>query len=566
MFNHDSDDRDFYVVVDGSIQLFVEHDSEDDDNLIMLNDVKSGGTVASLFGILSILSDDDDLDVSDSVDPDVLFPNIKTSPLHSTSSTNVPLDATILETIPTELKDSSNINDQSIETKASTTRLKENDIKFPYSDLKPPPINFKEKQKRPSFHPNVTAKASQPTTLIVIPAAAFKTLSEKFPTATAGIIQVILTRFQRVTCSTMYRYLSLSHELLKIEKMLNTGEPIPIDFYDFEWDLGLAALKRRRGLSSFDFPIKSHKFDKSGVDSKDLLRVPRHEKLSTNISFTDSESPLSPRLSRNEKLSKDISLTDSESPLSPRLSRHEKLSINISQMNSESPLSPKLSRNEKLSTNISQMNSDGPLSPRLARLDKMDKNLIDSRLAYDGDEDSDSPQIPTLPTKSFIFTDDDPDLRLKQAAFELIVKFLNFNPESIKHSPSRRESLSSIASSNTPKTSLTYIHDLLNKVPITPPRKSRHRRYSIDSTTEDEISSIPPFKDIQLVSDIEIKYFPQGSVLVKEASRIDGFHLVLSGVLEALVENASGFKSNRAYEIKEGGVAGYLNVLTGFLF
>lgn len=53
--------------------------------------------------------------------------------------------------------------------------------------------------KSTRVHPDIVARALEDTTLAVIPATAFQKLAEKFPAAAAGIVLVILIRFQRVT-------------------------------------------------------------------------------------------------------------------------------------------------------------------------------------------------------------------------------------------------------------------------------------------------------------------------------------------------------------------------------
>jgi hypothetical protein len=85
-----------------------------------------------------------------------------------------------------------------------------------------------------SLHPNIVARAATDSTLAVIPAAAFRKLTEKFPNAAAHIVQVILTRFQRVTFLTLYKYLGMSKELLKIEKRVNefAGYGLPHEFFE----------------------------------------------------------------------------------------------------------------------------------------------------------------------------------------------------------------------------------------------------------------------------------------------------------------------------------------------
>ncbi|KAF8477052.1 hypothetical protein BDZ91DRAFT_787656 [Kalaharituber pfeilii] len=76
-------------------------------------------------------------------------------------------------------------------------------------------------RKAQSVHPDLIARASVDTTIAVIPATAFRRLTRIFPKATAHIVQVILTRFQRVTFLTAYSYLGLTDEVLRTERFMN---------------------------------------------------------------------------------------------------------------------------------------------------------------------------------------------------------------------------------------------------------------------------------------------------------------------------------------------------------
>lgn len=85
-----------------------------------------------------------------------------------------------------------------------------------------------------SVHPNIIARATVDTTLAVIPEEAFHKLTQKFPKAAAHIVQVIVTRFQRVTLMTSHRYLGLTKELLRLEKLVNESaslHEIPPNFF-----------------------------------------------------------------------------------------------------------------------------------------------------------------------------------------------------------------------------------------------------------------------------------------------------------------------------------------------
>lgn len=95
------------------------------------------------------------------------------------------------------------------------------------------------RRKRESAHPDIVARATVDTTIAIIPATAFRRLTRVYPRASAHIVQVILTRLQRVTLSTGHNYLGLTKEVLRTEKLMN-------DFttYDLPGFLRGSALER----------------------------------------------------------------------------------------------------------------------------------------------------------------------------------------------------------------------------------------------------------------------------------------------------------------------------------
>lgn len=97
-------------------------------------------------------------------------------------------------------------------------------------------IKPKIKEKKSSVQSNIVVRAATDTTLIYIPAKAFQKLTEKFPNASAHIIHVILTRLQRVTFMTLYKYLGLPKELLKIEKRIGeqASAGLPLSLFHIE--------------------------------------------------------------------------------------------------------------------------------------------------------------------------------------------------------------------------------------------------------------------------------------------------------------------------------------------
>jgi lysophospholipid hydrolase len=76
-------------------------------------------------------------------------------------------------------------------------------------------------ESKVSKGPMVTAIAMVPSRLLMIPERAFISLAEKYPKVSAHIVQVIMSRFQRVTFLTLQKYLGLSREAMRIEQSLN---------------------------------------------------------------------------------------------------------------------------------------------------------------------------------------------------------------------------------------------------------------------------------------------------------------------------------------------------------
>ncbi|KAH8802914.1 hypothetical protein F5884DRAFT_490252 [Xylogone sp. PMI_703] len=90
------------------------------------------------------------------------------------------------------------------------------------SPIHAPPRRIKHRRTMTnSYHPDIVARATVDTTIAIIPASAFRRLTRIYPKATAHIVQVILTRLQRVTLATGHSYLGLTSEVLRTEQHMN---------------------------------------------------------------------------------------------------------------------------------------------------------------------------------------------------------------------------------------------------------------------------------------------------------------------------------------------------------
>jgi lysophospholipid hydrolase len=302
LFRNPEQERSFYIVVDGHVQMFVKPENDDeeesdededdsseegitggykpwkDDDLLddqnrkrdrfrkytLINEVSAGGTLSSLFTILSIFresfnrSEAKEKQRQRSINRTHLS---RVAPI-TTGTPEMSREASISvadewrQVFP-GLEDPSSRPDSATEGPRHRRKQHNSDAEDSYlnggqEDHLPEalamPIPLRklsasssrfQSSARPrsyrSVHPNIVARATVDTTLAVIPEEAFHKLTQKFPKAAAHIVQVIVTRFQRVTLMTSHRYLGLTKELLRLEKLVNESasnlHELPANFF-----------------------------------------------------------------------------------------------------------------------------------------------------------------------------------------------------------------------------------------------------------------------------------------------------------------------------------------------
>ncbi|KAJ5949806.1 Lysophospholipase nte1 [Penicillium verhagenii] len=260
------EEKGFCLVVDGLVQIFVkstrdrksgteedihfddvtsedeEHNPNGRQGYQLLTEVKNGASMSSLFSILQLFTED-----------------IKLRNTHSSSSSNSSVTPSYTPHGPGSLPVSPGVDI------LGSPLSREADL----SDLTPglhgageqlsavPPLNLGEShatlpgrpaqpqftrpsaRRRKSVHPDIVARATVDTTIAIIPASAFRRLTRVYPRATAHIVQVILTRLQRVTFATAHSYLGLGTDVLGIERQMSKYTS-----YDLPNDLRGGALDR----------------------------------------------------------------------------------------------------------------------------------------------------------------------------------------------------------------------------------------------------------------------------------------------------------------------------------
>jgi lysophospholipid hydrolase len=245
------EEKGFCLVVDGLVEIFVKssrHDrrpapanhqspfpgssASDDENFApgqqryqLLTEVRNGAPMSSLFSIMSLFTEDIQLRHTDE---DSSEPG---SGMNNTDNPRYPLSADFRKTHTSQASypntphlGSSAENLGSVGAGPATVDANGS----PLPTIPPMALdtsfhsrtNGTEPKRRPtnSVHPDIIARATVDTTIAIIPASAFRRLIRIYPKATAHIVHVILSRFQRVTLATAHSYLGLTGEVLQTER------------------------------------------------------------------------------------------------------------------------------------------------------------------------------------------------------------------------------------------------------------------------------------------------------------------------------------------------------------
>ncbi|KAI9346047.1 hypothetical protein DFJ73DRAFT_626410 [Zopfochytrium polystomum] len=585
LFRSADEERDFYIVVDGTVNVFVkdpnfvaglsinDDDGSDDEELDptgtvwpghhLLNTVKKGGTISSLFTILSLFSDDIEIpktaeqrraeeelaqlsDLSSEVQSDYAHVGLsdipaRTTPALSFSKSNKVFPGLAMS--PGQSPKISPLEDPAAlaaDEDASARRLMDDSKRKMSSD--PFLAN-----KNALHHSSVVARASTDATLAVIPAAAFRRLTEKFPNAAAHMVQVILTRFQRVTFMTLHRYLGLSDELLKIEKRVNdfAGYGLPMDFFAAGTLEKLR--KRHEEVRNKHGGVAPNKWSTASG-------MPRPSESDLDDSERDSVSLHGVGTRRSPGL-----------PHPPTTGRYSTSSIRYA-----SPL-----------RGTPRPSMAGVQSARLSAMDRS-RSSSSTSIEHAG-----------------LRIDDEGDSQLKESIFDCVSAIIGMVPTA---SPRASTAQASVRTAS-PRVSTSHIllsneearqrasFGISSFSAFDSPRLGRRSSIdSIDSQDDDNVSitsnmssevgsmSVSGASMAARGLDIRIVSLERGEVIITEGERVNGLWFCLDGILEASMrdpstnifsgdekdaDKARKKKGKSAFLIRPGSLAGYLSALTG---
>ncbi|MCJ1306844.1 phosphatidylcholine and lysophosphatidylcholine phospholipase [Agyrium rufum] len=238
------EEKGFCLVVDGLVQIFVRSnkevnsvgpDSGDDaagaespeegrHSYQLLTEVKNGAPMSSLFSILSLFTEDinlRDLDEEDilqganAVHRDSLRVS---SPDSGPATPDREVERALLRS---HQRSSSTAGENRLPTVPSFHLDPNSTYPQGTSPRRQKPQQRRTRKSQKSVHPDIVARATVDTTIAIIPATAFHRLTRVYPKATAHIVQVILTRLQRVTLANAHSYLGLTTEVVRTEKQMN---------------------------------------------------------------------------------------------------------------------------------------------------------------------------------------------------------------------------------------------------------------------------------------------------------------------------------------------------------
>ncbi|KAJ5272876.1 hypothetical protein N7478_008001 [Penicillium angulare] len=251
------EEKGFCLVVDGLVQIFVkstregklteetlhmedgtsdeeEHSMHGRQGYQLLTEVKNGASMSSLFSILQLFTEDIKLRNTRSHSSSASSVGGSHTP-RAPDSIPVSPGVDMMGSPRAHAEDPSDpthgLNENS-ETLLPVPPLQLGESQSSFrGGSSQPPFTRSPLKRRKSVHPDIVARATVDTTIAIIPASAFRRLTRVYPRATAHIVQVILTRLQRVTFATAHSYLGLTTDVLGIERQMSkyTNWDLPND-------------------------------------------------------------------------------------------------------------------------------------------------------------------------------------------------------------------------------------------------------------------------------------------------------------------------------------------------
>ncbi|KAL6238242.1 lysophospholipase nte1 [Aspergillus navahoensis] len=515
------EEKGFCLVVDGLVQIFVksmrggkhglngeviEGSSDEDDQTSdgrqgyqLLTEVKNGASMSSLFSILSLFTEDIRLRASEGSSSSMS--SVQPSPARATPAPFLDSPGEMLNGSPMALPrghegDGSAVNGEGESLPpVPPLHLGESRASSYHPNGRAKASERVRGNRRKSVHPDIVARAMVDTTIAIIPASAFRRLTRLYPRATAHIVQVILTRLQRVTFATAHSYLGLTDEVLGIEKQMTK-----FTTYDLPNDIRGAALDRLKGK----FLKEKDRLGSEEVTRGIALHNPYAGRRRRSSSFVRKEAALKAKMPQPKR---------PNSLITPERPSHERDTAGVSP-------------GDLLST--IQLSRFGPRHDHIATTPRLHSPLTEKER---------SPlRRSSLQRKDSV----DEDTLFRESILDCIMKGIGLTPSS--HDVLRKGSHSGelspkLVSYDSRRQKAVFSNNAFGFIDAYEGSGDgdTESMMSMSVTSAGGTSPIVYLRE-DLLNDIEIVYFPKGSVLVEQGERHPGLYYVIDGFLDVGVQ------------------------------
>ena len=545
------EEKGFCLVVDGVVQIFVKsnvdgrpsspfHDEDEQkqqrQGYQLLTEVKNGAPMSSLFSVLSLFTEDiklryggDDANKAH-LNGDVGNVQSHTNPQTPQPTASNPPDVREQRGNP-DAADAPRDGGQSLPAvppMSLDSTQNQPDPREPtsgqQSPMRPPPK---------SVHPDIVARAMVDSTIAIIPATAFRRLTRVYPKASAHIVQVILSRFQRVTLATAHSYLGLTSEVLRTEKLVNRYTT-----HDIPNHLRGAALDRLKEK----FTRERERLDPEEDDEKGIAlhnpRAGRRRRKSSNTLRKDLLTQMNLTTTRKDGAGPPVAVPNR--PVNPRrpsvhpgdlLANIQSSHFNDTETSRES---------EPHHKNSSSIMAEGRVTSPLSKLDPRPFN--------------ESPRMQPQPQRQESM--DEHDL-FRRSILDCMTKSIGLS--------NAKDAIGSRSEASVEQSPYLWSYDAKRQVATVTNAFGFMDPYdgSLEGDSESMVSmsagsaSGSPFGNQsmqeELRDDIEIVFFPKDAVLVEQGERNPGLYYVIDGFLDVGIPCAEKQNATETFSMNDSG-------------
>ena len=366
------------------------------------------------------------------------------------------------------------------------------------------------------------ARAKTETTLMVIPETTFRRISNIYPNAAFQIVQIILTRFHRVTATTLQQYLGLTSELLKIEQTINETS------------------------SSSAQGVKPAMFGGVGSDTEDdpdSFKLLPDEMDRVREIWKDSHPESRRSSAENNASSSNIPSTNSVEDLNDGIAASKRQTATLGRSHQNLTTKMKNSMTAQAKSGLNNLNTDVFTHKKrtISESLTLDPKNQPSHMHHSVLENA----VPERPLLS--------EREIKEYLFATISKKLG-----LYNAVDRPISAQAPA-----------IPSLSRKTSGSKFLKTSRSEMSSPSPIASNVSLLPPMSaSVDMVSELNIEKFAPGEVVINHGDRNAGLFFVVEGFLDINLKTEKKDiqplqQIKKSYVVKAGEVVGYFSTITG---